>query len=78
MVLDIFYGDKFFELINGMFAISVFDQSKNEFIIIRDKFGIKPVHYFQDKDEFYVLLTAKSIYNLDFFEKEIKISKDQY
>ena len=23
-----FYGDKFFELINGMYAISVFDQSK--------------------------------------------------
>lgn len=66
-----FYGDKFFEIINGMYAISVFDQLKNEFIIIRDKFGIKPVYYFQDKDEFYFSSSAKSIYNLDFFEKEI-------
>ena len=45
--------------------------NQNEFIIIRDKFGIKPVYYFQDKDEFYFSSSAKSIYNLDFFEKEI-------
>lgn len=68
-----FFGDKFFTKINGMFAISIFDNKKKQFIIARDKFGIKPLYYYHNDSDFFYSSSAKSIYNLHFFEKKINI-----
>jgi asparagine synthase (glutamine-hydrolysing) len=43
---------KIFDELQGMFAINIFDKKKNELIIARDRFGIKPIYYYKDHDSF--------------------------
>ena len=40
------YGENFLQKLNGMFSISIFDPKENLIFIARDRFGIKPLHYF--------------------------------
>ena len=42
----IYYGVEVFKKFNGMFALAIYNHSKNELIIARDQFGIKPLYYF--------------------------------
>ena len=42
---DMYGISKTFELINGMFAIAVFDKLKKIIYLARDRFGEKPLHY---------------------------------
>lgn len=53
------YGDNFVNHLHGMFAIILFDQSKNRLIVARDALGIKPLYY---------LDTERGIY----FSSEVK------
>ena len=46
------YGDEFLNLLNGMFAISIFNPKSNSLFIARDRFGIKPLHYLKNDDLF--------------------------
>lgn len=52
VILECFakYGTACFNWFNGMFAISFWEIEKQKLTIVRDRFGIKPVTYFYDKD----------------------------
>lgn len=39
------YGDSAFDLLDGEFAIVIFDQEKNLISFVRDRLGIKPLYY---------------------------------
>ena len=41
------WGEKIFNLVEGMFAAIIIDQKKHEAIAIRDQLGIKPLYYSQ-------------------------------
>jgi asparagine synthase (glutamine-hydrolysing) len=58
----------------GMFAFSIYDKTKDEFYIVRDRLGIKPLYYTKDDDRFIFSSEIKSILSLD--QKEKKINKD--
>jgi asparagine synthase (glutamine-hydrolysing) len=45
-------GIDFVSKLNGMFAILISDSRSGELIGIRDRIGIKPLHYFADEDFF--------------------------
>jgi len=41
------YGTEFFSLLNGIFAFALLDMSRNRLMLVRDHFGVKPLHYYQ-------------------------------
>ena len=44
--------DKLLNEIDGMFAVTIIDKILNKIIIFRDHFGIKPLYYYIDKENF--------------------------
>jgi asparagine synthase (glutamine-hydrolysing) len=53
--------------LNGMFAIVIVDLRKNEILIARDRFGIKPMYYISNNDTFAFSSELKSFMYIDNF-----------
>lgn len=53
VILELFVklGSSAFSLLNGMFALAIWDVKDQELILARDRFGIKPLFYFYDGKE---------------------------
>jgi len=67
------YGDDFIVKLNGMFAFAIWDTSLKKLILGRDRFGIKPLHYYY-KDGFIAFASEiKSLLKLPNFNREIDI-----
>ena len=47
-----YYSDKIFELMEGMWALSIYDKKNNKIILSRDRFSEKPLFYYSDANEF--------------------------
>ena len=46
------WGDKFLEYLEGMYSIAIYNKEDKSIKLFRDRFGIKPLYYFFDKDNF--------------------------
>jgi len=69
-----FWGLKFVDKINGMYAISILDRSKNKLYLIRDRLGVKPI-YWSFKNENFVFSSEIKIFKKSFLGK-YKISHE--
>ncbi|HET8804254.1 MAG TPA: asparagine synthase (glutamine-hydrolyzing) [Aequorivita sp.] len=49
--------------LNGIFAFAFYDKEKEQLRIVRDRFGVKPLYYYEDEDYFIFASEAKVIYN---------------
>jgi len=55
------HGIDFVSMLNGMFAISIYDRSLDKMYLIRDRVGEKPLYYYCDKDRLSFGSEIKSI-----------------
>jgi len=67
------YNERSLENINGMFSFVVFDFEKKNCFIARDRFGIKPLYYYNDND---FLLVSSEIKPILDFKKKSSYSED--
>jgi len=61
------WGIECFNRFNGMWALAIYDKKENKLILSRDRFGIKPLFYYKNKDEFYFASEIKFL--LEFIDK---------
>jgi len=63
VVVNLFqqYGTDAFSMLDGMFAISIYDIKRKRVILARDYFGEKPLYYFNNNGIFYWCSELKSI-----------------
>ncbi len=66
-----YWGIKCVENFDGMFAFSIFDTTKKILYLFRDRFGVKPIYYFFNKNNLMFSSEAKSIMKSSFFSKEL-------
>jgi len=62
--------------LNGMFAISIWDQLTKKLYIARDRIGIKPLYYVRQDNSFYFCSTLKGI--LEVIEKKPSIDTNSF
>lgn len=65
------YGVNFVSQLNGMFAIILY--YKGEWILIRDRYGIKPLYYWINEQTTYIVSEIKSLSALKCFEAKINL-----
>ncbi len=65
------WSEKALDKFNGMFALAIYDNVKNEIFIARDRIGIKPIYYSYDKNHFVFASTIKSIIDSQLIEPKI-------
>ncbi|MDD5430715.1 MAG: asparagine synthase (glutamine-hydrolyzing) [Candidatus Pacebacteria bacterium] len=46
------YGDKIFGMLDGMWALAIYDKQRNELVLSRDYAGIKPLYYYWNDGKF--------------------------
>lgn len=47
------WGIESLHKLNGMFAFAIYDNQSNDLYLIRDRFGVKPIYYFEKDDKFF-------------------------
>ncbi len=76
VILEAFsqFGVDFVHLLNGMFAIAIYDKEAKELYLFRDRLGIKPIHYYWDGTHFAFCSEIKSLRKLSQLNFEINKS----
>lgn len=67
------WGVDAFEYFNGMFALAILDEKKQQIILVRDHAGIKPLYYYIDESCFYF---ASEIRAFHLAEKKFEENKN--
>ena len=65
------YGIESVNKFIGMFAYAIYDMKKQQVFLLRDRAGVKPLHYFYKNDCLLFASELKSIYSYPVFEKNI-------
>lgn len=65
------WGKKCFSLLNGMFAIAIYDMEEKRLVLARDRVGKKPLYYYYKQGHFVFGSELKPIIEYPYFEKVI-------
>jgi len=68
------YGKSIFAKLNGIFAFAILDIPKGELILVRDHFGIKPLHYYFSNNILIFASEQKAILFHEKVERKINYS----
>ena len=66
------WGKDCFNKFNGMFAIAIYDHSRDKLVIARDRMGKKPLYYQLEDDNLYFASELKPLMVRPGFNKEIR------
>jgi asparagine synthase (glutamine-hydrolysing) len=64
-------GEQCLTQLNGMFAIALWDENKKRLFIARDRLGVKPLYYYDGKDQFAFGSELKALLRCPSVPKEI-------
>jgi asparagine synthase (glutamine-hydrolysing) len=65
------YGRKCLDLLNGQFAMAIWDKEKEELFIARDRVGIRPLFYNTDNGVFTLASEIKALFRLNYIRREL-------
>ncbi len=65
------WGERMFMKFEGIWAIVLFDQNHNHLFAARDRFGAKPLYYYQDAQYFSLASEHKGLLTLPFVSKRL-------
>ena len=72
-------GERCVEKLIGMFAFAIWDRKRRRLFLARDRFGMKPLHYFIGKDTFLFASEIKALLQYPGLDKALNFSAlDQY
>jgi len=76
IVLEAFslLGPEFVSMMNGMFAIAIYDKAERAIYFFRDRVGIKPIYYYWDGQNFAFASELKALIKSDFINKNISLN----
>jgi asparagine synthase (glutamine-hydrolysing) len=62
LYLYITYGETMLHRLNGMFAFAIWDNTKQELFVCRDRMGVKPFYYTKNSKSYYFASEPKAIF----------------
>lgn len=65
------WGEECLHRLNGMFAFCLFDRRENRVVIARDRFGIKPLYYYNGSKTFRAASEIKQFPSLEGFDAKV-------
>jgi len=65
------FGANILNKLNGMWGFVYYDSKKEELLISRDRFGKKPLYYYEDNNVFIISSEIKPILYSKYYKKEI-------
>ena len=68
-------GEDAFKLLNGIFAIALWDSRKGKLILVRDRFGVKPLYYYQDEDKIVFASEMKAFLHIPEINLSVNVEK---
>ena len=71
------YKDDSFKMLEGIFAIAIYDIHNNNLVLTRDVFGVKPLYYFKN-EELLIFSSEVKIFNEIFYEKKFDFEPAAY
>ncbi|MDB9708526.1 asparagine synthase (glutamine-hydrolyzing) [Salibacteraceae bacterium] len=74
LVLFMHFGEKCLVKLNGFFAFGIYDKKEKSLFIARDRFGIKPLVYYQSETRFGFSSELKALMKFGFEKKIDKVS----
>lgn len=66
------YGKEGIKKLEGMFAFIFIDLERQEILLARDRFGIKPIYYFEDNNFFIASSEIKAIFSTGLVKKTVR------
>lgn len=78
LYLYINYQEACLNMLDGEFAFAVYDKEREHIFIARDRFGIKPLYYYQDTNRFVFASEMKALISFDIPKQIDKSALETY
>jgi asparagine synthase (glutamine-hydrolysing) len=67
------FGEDYVTHLRGMFAVAIWDTRQKKLLLARDRFGIKPLYYWQDGQDLYFGSELKCILSIDRYQRQMDL-----